>query len=53
MNTEVKIFHDMDPNSPNEEKNFFIGKIKHYAAPEGTPPPLPHRHPFYEIIFVT
>ena len=53
MNTEVKIFHDMDPNSPNEEKNFFIGKIKHYAPPTGTPPPLPHRHPFYEIIFVT
>ena len=53
MHTEVKIFHDIDPNSPNEEKNFFIGKIKHYAPPEGATLPLPHRHPFYEIIFVT
>lgn len=53
MQTEVKLFYDIDPNSPNEEKNFFIGQIKHKALPEGTPPPLPHRHPFYEIIFVT
>ena len=52
MASEVKLFHDIDPNSPNEEKNFFIGHVKHAALPEGTPPPLPHRHPFYEIIFV-
>ncbi|WP_051906589.1 MULTISPECIES: helix-turn-helix domain-containing protein [unclassified Sulfurospirillum] len=52
MHTEVKLFYDIDPNSPNEERNFFIGQIKHAPLPEGTPPPLPHRHPFYEIIFV-
>lgn len=53
MNAEIKMFYDIDPYSPNEEKNFFIGHIKHVAIPKDTPPPLPHRHPFYEIIFVT
>lgn len=52
MTTEVKLFYDIDPSSPNEEKNFFIGQAKHDPLPVGTPPPLPHRHPFYEIIFV-
>jgi len=53
MTTEVKLFHDIDPKSPNEEKNFYIGEISHHALPKDTPPPLPHRHPFYEMIFVT
>jgi len=52
MHTEIKLFYDIDPSSPNEERNFFIGQVKHAAPLEGTPPPLPHRHPFYEIIFV-
>ncbi len=52
MTTEIKLFYDIDPNSPNEDKNFFIGEIQHSPLPIGTPPPLPHRHPFYEIIFV-
>jgi len=52
MTTEIKLFYDIDPNSPNEDKNFFIGEIQHSPLPVGTPPPLPHRHPFYEIIFV-
>ena len=53
MQQEVKLFYDIDPNSPNEEKNFFITQVKHKAILEGSTPPLPHRHPFYEIIFVT
>jgi AraC-like DNA-binding protein len=52
MTTEIKLFYDIDPSSPNEDKNFFIGEIQHSPLPVGTPPPLPHRHPFYEIIFV-
>lgn len=52
MTTEIKLFYDIDPNSPNEDKNFFIGEIQHSPLPVGTPSPLPHRHPFYEIIFV-
>lgn len=52
MTTEIKLFYDIDPNSPNEDKNFFIGQIQHSPLPAGTPQPLPHRHPFYEIIFV-
>ncbi|ARU49830.1 hypothetical protein [Sulfurospirillum diekertiae] len=41
MTTEIKLFYDIDPNSPNEDKNFFIGEIQHSPLPVGTPPPLP------------
>lgn len=53
MNENIKLFAKMDPSIPNEEQNFFIQKAHHTIAGNiPTTPPL-HRHPFFELIFVT
>ena len=53
MPENVKLFAKMDPSIPNEEQNFFIKETHHTIVGDvATTPPL-HRHPFFELIFVT
>jgi AraC-like DNA-binding protein len=52
MHEVIKLVANMDPDNLNEKQNFFIRQSIVSPSPNPIVQPL-HRHPFFELIFVT